>query len=127
MALTSSARRTRASAPTGRQAAMVGLNRLVADVGSPPIPEAQAWARRYDGARGPFIGLSQAVPGAAPHPWLLERMAAGAGSPQFAKYGPICGDADLRSAYAADVSSRYEGHVRPEDVAITAGCNLAFF
>ena len=56
------------------------INPLVADVGSPPIPEAQAWrsiAARWSG----LIDLSQAVPGSAPHPAMLERLAEAAGSP----------------------------------------------
>jgi hypothetical protein len=54
-------------------------------------------------------------------------MAASAGSAAGAKYGPIGGDADLRSAYAADLSNTYEGRIAPADVAVTAGCNMAFF
>ncbi|HZB63531.1 MAG TPA: aspartate/tyrosine/aromatic aminotransferase, partial [Microvirga sp.] len=77
------------------------INPLVADVGSPPIPEAQSWTGRYDGSFGPLINLSQAVPGNAPHAGLLERMAAAAGSAAGAQYGPINGDASLRQAYAA--------------------------
>jgi aspartate/methionine/tyrosine aminotransferase len=88
------------------------INPLVADVGSPPIPEAQGWTRRYDGRFGPLIDLSQAVPGNAPHPALLERMAASAGSALGAKYGPISGDADLRDAYAADLSTTYKAALR---------------
>lgn len=103
------------------------INPLVADLGSPPIPEAQSWTRRYDGSRGPLIDLSQAVPGTPPHPGLLERMAASAGDPTGAKYGPITGDANLRQAYAADVARIYEARIEPADVAVTAGCNLAFF
>jgi hypothetical protein len=103
------------------------INPLVADVGSPPIPEAQSWTRRYDGSRGPLIDLSQAVPGTPPHPGLLERMAESAGDPTGAKYGPITGDAGLRQAYAADVARIYEARIEPADVAVTAGCNLAFF
>ena len=68
-------------------AATRAINPLVADVGSPPIPEAQGWTRRYDGACGPLIDLSQAVPGAAPHPELLRRLADAAGSVGGAKYG----------------------------------------
>jgi aspartate/methionine/tyrosine aminotransferase len=103
------------------------LNALVTDVGSPPIPEARAWLDRYDGAYGPVINLSQAVPGNAPHHGILERLAMAAGSPEAAKYGPINGDADLRAAYAAEMSRFYEGRIDPADTAITAGCNMAFF
>jgi aspartate/methionine/tyrosine aminotransferase len=103
------------------------INSLVADVGSPPIPEAQNWTRRYDGSFGPLINLSQAVPGNAPHPGLLERLAATAGSAAAAQYGPISGDPGLRQAYAAEVSRIYEGRIEPEDTAVTAGCNLAYF
>jgi len=103
------------------------INPLVADVGSPPIPEAQSWTGRYDGSFGPLINLSQAVPGNGPHAGLLERMAASAGSAAGAQYGPISGDAGLRQAYAAEMSRLYEGRVEPADTAVTAGCNLAFF
>lgn len=103
------------------------INPLVADVGSPPIPEAQSWTKRYDGSRGPLINLSQAVPGNAPHASLLERLAATAGSAAGAQYGPINGEAALREAYAAEMSRLYEGRIEPGDTAMTAGCNLAFF
>ncbi len=103
------------------------INPLVADTGSPPIPEAQGWTRRYDGARGPLIDLSQAVPGTPPHPGLLERMAATAGAAAGAKYGPIAGDADLRQTYAAEMARIYDGRIEPADVAVTGGCNMAFF
>jgi aspartate/methionine/tyrosine aminotransferase len=106
---------------------MKPINPLVADVGSPPIPEAQSWTRRYDGSYGPLINLSQAVPGNAPHAELLERMAAFAGSAAGSQYGPINGDAPLRQAYAAEMSRIYEGRIEPADTAVTAGCNLAFF
>jgi aspartate/methionine/tyrosine aminotransferase len=103
------------------------INPLVADVGSPPIPEAQAWTLRYDGSHGPLVNLSQAVPGSAPHPDLLQRLAESAGAVRGATYGPIGGDADLRTAYAAELSCHYDGRIEPADVAITAGCNMAFF
>jgi aspartate/methionine/tyrosine aminotransferase len=102
------------------------INPRVADVGSPPIPEAQGWLRRYDGAHGPVIDLSQAAPGTPPPPEFLERLAAAAGSPDAARYGPIAGDMALREAYAAHVSELYGAAVNPGEVAITAGCNLAF-
>ena len=43
------------------------------------------------------------------------------------QYGPINGDAPLRQAYAAELSRIYEGRIGPEDTAVTAGCNMAFF
>jgi aspartate/methionine/tyrosine aminotransferase len=103
------------------------LNPFVTGAGSPPIPEAHAWGRRYDGARGPLLDLSQAAPAAAPHPGLLRRLAEGAGSVEATKYGPIGGDAALKTAYAAELRRLYGGRVEPAEVTITAGCNLAFF
>ena len=44
-----------------------------------------------------------------------------------AKYGLIPGDLALRDAYAADLSATYGGAVSSDQVAITAGCNQAFF
>ncbi len=103
------------------------VNPLVADVGSPPIPEAQSWTRRYDGSYGPLINLSQAVPGNAPHASFLERLAAVAGEAGTSQYGPINGDAGLRQAYAEEMSRLYEGRIEAADTAVTAGCNMAFF
>src|SRR4051812_4749793 len=99
-------------------------NALVSDVGSPPIPEARAWLDRYDGSLGPAIHLSQAVPGNAPHPGVLERRASAAGSPDAAGYGPIAGDDDFRFAYAAELRRLYGGRIEPADIAVTTGCNM---
>jgi aspartate/methionine/tyrosine aminotransferase len=103
------------------------LNPLVVDVGSPPIPEAQGWIQRYDGAWGPPINLSQAVPGSAPHPEFLKRLGETAGSAAGARYGPIGGEEELREAYANELCRLYGGRIDPADIAITAGCNMAFF
>ena len=103
------------------------LNPWLADVAAPPIPAAHGWAARYDGSCGPMLDLCQAVPGYPPHPQVLEHLAAAAGNPASAKYGLINGDAALRVAYAAQVSGLYGGTVQPDQVAITAGCNQAFF
>jgi len=103
------------------------LNSWVTGVIAPPIPAAHAWAARYDGSRGPMLDLCQAVPGYPPHPEILDHLAAAARDPASAKYGLINGDLALREAYAAQVSGVYGGTVRPDQVAITAGCNQAFF
>lgn len=103
------------------------VNPFLVDTGTPPIPEAQAWTRRYDGANGSLLDLSQAVPGYAPHPDMLARLAAAAGDAASAGYGPILGDGALREAYAAHVSGVYGARIAVDEVAITAGCNQAFF
>ncbi len=94
--------------------------------GAPPIPAARAWAAAYDGRAGAEIDLTQAVPGYPPHPEMLERLAAAAGTRAAAGYGAIEGDAGLREALAADMSGFYRAAIDPARVAITAGCNLAF-
>jgi len=101
---------------------MPHTNPYLKAIDAPPIMAAHAWAARYDGRYGPAIDLCQAVPGYAPHPDLLARAAAAAGSPAQAKYGLIAGDTALREAYAATLPG-----VGPEQVVITAGCNQAFF
>jgi aspartate/methionine/tyrosine aminotransferase len=102
------------------------LSSTIARTDAPPIPAARAWAGRYRGEAGPAIDLTQAVPGYPPHPDLLARLAAAAGDVASAGYGPILGDPGLREALAADIAARYRAPVGVDDVAITAGCNLAF-
>ncbi len=102
------------------------INPLVADTGTPPIPEARGWLGAYDGRHGPAIDLSQAAPGSAPPDELLAHSAAGTGLAENAKYGPIHGEMNLRNALAADVARIYGAQVDAADVAITAGCNQAF-
>lgn len=81
---------------------------------------------RYGGAFGPPVDLSQAAPGSAPPDALLQRLADAAGHADTARYGPILGDGALREAYAADLCRVYGSRIDASDVAITAGCNLAF-
>ena len=106
---------------------MPALNPLLTRVELPPIPQAHAWAARYDGSHGTALDLCQAVPGWAPHPELLARLAEAAGDAANARYGLIDGDLALREAYSGEMSAVYGGRVAPDEVAITAGCNQAFF
>ncbi len=106
---------------------MPKLNPLLTRVDTPPIPAAHAWAARYTGGHGPALDLCQAVPGYPPHPELLEHLAREAATPAHARYGLINGDLDLREAYAADLSETYRALVDPAQIAITSGCNQAFF
>lgn len=92
----------------------------------PPIPMARAWAARYDGRHGPLLDLTQAVPGYPPHAELLARLGEAAAARDAAGYGPIAGDPPLREALAAELARIYGSDVAPAEVAVTAGCNLAF-
>jgi aspartate/methionine/tyrosine aminotransferase len=102
-------------------------NPHVLALASPPIPQAKAWGAAYRASHGPFIDLSQAVPGYPPAAALLSRLGAAAASPDNAGYGPILGEDALRSAYARHVGALYVTGLDAEAVAITAGCNEAFF
>ncbi|MBB3898730.1 aminotransferase [Roseococcus suduntuyensis] len=92
----------------------------------PPIPAAREWASRYAGRHGPALDLTQAVPGYPPHPELLARLGEAASQRDAAGYGPIAGDDALREALAEDASRFYGSTISAAEVAITAGCNLAF-
>jgi len=102
------------------------LNPDLVDTGTPPIPQAQGWARAYDGRSGPLIDLSQAVPGSPPPAALLQRLSEAAASADSTRYGAITGDAALREAYAAEVSRIYGGTVSAGETIVTSGCNQAY-
>jgi aspartate/methionine/tyrosine aminotransferase len=106
---------------------MATVNPLLAATDAPPIPEARAWTKRYDGRHGRLVDLSQAAPGGAPPPEMLARLAEEAGRAENARYGDITGDAALREALAAQAGALYGGRIEAADFAITAGCNQAFF
>jgi len=103
------------------------VNPLLEGLDAPPIPEARGWVRDYRGEADPLVDLSQAAPGSAPPAALLARLAAEAGTAESARYGDIRGDAALREALSGDLAARGGGTVRPSEIAITAGCNQAFF
>ncbi|MBC7151311.1 MAG: aminotransferase [Rhizobium sp.] len=102
------------------------FNPLISRLSPPPVPSVFAWARAYDGARGPLIDLSQAVPGYPPHPDMLAWLGETAASRAYAGYGPIEGESDLRTAYAAEMAEVYGATVGMENIHITSGCNQAF-
>lgn len=102
------------------------LNPDLLDTATPPIPQAQGWARAYDGKAGPLIDLSQAVPGAPPPQPLLDRLGEAAASPDATRYGAITGDMALREAYAAELLRIYGGAIAAPETLITSGCNQAY-
>lgn len=108
------------------QITLPALNPDLIDTGTPPIPEAQGWARAYDGRNGPLIDLSQAVPGSPPPDAMLRKLAEAAAKPEMTRYGAIVGDLALREAYAAEIGAIYGEQFTPGEIAITSGCNQAY-
>lgn len=95
---------------------------------APPVMEARRWA---DGVtfppERPLINVSQAAPVAAPPPPMLQAMAEMVlTDPQAHLYGPVLGLPALRAEVAGQWSVAYGGQIRPDQVAITAGCNQAY-
>lgn len=104
------------------------LNPAMAATFAPPVMEARRW---LDGiaftADRPLINVSQAAP-VDPPPEALRRAIAEAAleQPSAHLYGPVLGMDALRAEVASQWSAAYGGEIRPDEVAITQGCNQAF-
>ena len=72
--------------------------------------------------------MSQGVPGSPPTNVLLEALAKTSSSLQSTGYGHALGEPKLRAAFAQEMRMVYGQHadISANDVAITAGCNMAF-
>ncbi|TFL19711.1 aminotransferase [Jannaschia formosa] len=104
------------------------LNPAFAATFPPPVMEARRW---IEGATfpsdRPLLNLSQAAPADPPPEPLRQAMAEIVlGDPAAHLYGPVLGLPALRARVAQDWSAAYGGTVRPDQVAITSGCNQAF-
>ena len=95
---------------------------------APPIVESKAWANATAlPDHLPLLDFSQAAPSSPPPEPMREAIAdAVLSRAEVHLYGPVLGHPDLRDALAAKTSSLYGGTVRPEQIAITSGCNQAF-
>ncbi len=101
------------------------FNQNVIDTEFPPVTEAAGWVSGRNFPKDfPLIDVSQAVPGYSTSPEILNHLAEAIKQPQVSKYGHALGLTPLREQYAAELQSRYVG---VDNVAITAGCNQAFY
>jgi aspartate/methionine/tyrosine aminotransferase len=94
----------------------------------PPVMEARRW---LDGVTHPtdrpLINVSQAAPVDPPVKELRQAMADAALHDDDAHlYGPVLGNIALRKALATKTNAHYNAAIKPENVAITSGCNQAF-
>lgn len=95
---------------------------------SPPVMEARRW---LDGvihpADRPLLNVSQAAPVDPPPAPMRDAMADMIrDDAETHLYGPVLGLPDLRAEIATRWTDAYGGEVRPDQVAITSGCNQAF-
>ena len=107
---------------------MAPINPAIAATFAPPVMEARRWLQgmTFPPDR-PLLNVSQAAPVEPPPEPLRAAIAQAAlDRPEAHLYGPVLGNPDLRAALAAEFGSAYGGHVAPEQVAITQGCNQAF-
>ena len=95
---------------------------------SPPIMQARRWLEGVTfPPNRPLINLSQAAPTEPPPVPLREAMAEMILSdPSVHLYGPVLGLPALREEVASQWTQAYAGAIRPDQVAITAGCNQAY-
>jgi len=95
---------------------------------APPVMEARRWLDGVTHPAGrPLINVSQAAPVDPPPQGLRQAMADAALTRDDAHlYGPVLGLPELRVELAAQTSAHYAGHITPNQVCITSGCNQAF-
>ena len=104
------------------------LNPAMAATDPPPVMEARRWlADASFTADRPLLNVSQAAPVDPPPLALRQALAeAAVNDPAAHLYGPVLGNPDLRAEIALQWSAAYGGTIRPDQVAITQGCNQAF-
>ncbi len=107
---------------------MSPFSALLRATSQPPVMEARRWvADASFPPDRPLLNPSQAAPVDPPPEPLRAAMAEMVlNEPDTHLYGPVLGLSDLRAEIAGRWSAQYGGAIHPEDVAITAGCNMAF-
>ncbi|MDF1855439.1 aminotransferase [Pseudooceanicola sp.] len=93
-----------------------------------PVMQARRWLAGAEfPPERPLINVSQAAPvDSPPEPLRREMARLVMAEPQAHLYGPVLGLPELRDEIARQWSAAYDGKVRPDQVAITSGCNEAF-
>ena len=104
------------------------LNPAMAATEPPPVMEARRWLADVTfSADRPLLNVSQAAPVDPPPLGLRQALAeAAVNDPSAHLYGPVLGNPELRAEIAQQWSAAYGGTIRPDQVAITQGCNQAF-
>lgn len=104
------------------------LNPVLRATLAPPVMEARRWLSETELPPGlPLLNLSQAAPVDPPPAHMRAAMARAMEEDAGVHlYSPVLGNPPLRAAIAARSNALYGGQVRPDQVALTSGCNQAF-
>lgn len=104
------------------------LNPALAATLAPPVMEARRWLAETKLPPGmALLNLSQAAPVDPPPMAMREAMArAMIDDPSVHLYGPVLGASPVREALAERNCALYGGTIRPDQIALTSGCNEAF-
>ncbi|EIN09930.1 PLP-dependent transferase [Punctularia strigosozonata HHB-11173 SS5] len=94
-----------------------------------PIPAAYSWGSRYVASPSrPLLDMAQGSPSGPPPAVVLDVMKEAVSNPTSSRYDTAEGNRQLAKALVGEMKTVYgEGiDVNDADVAITAGCNLAY-
>jgi aspartate/methionine/tyrosine aminotransferase len=96
------------------------------------IPAALGWAQLYSPTSlKPLLNVSQGTPSSGPFPVLKAALSRASASDEGNSYGEILGVPALKEQLVNEMKIVYgtgtEIDITPDDVGITAGCNLAFY
>ncbi len=112
---------------TGADCGKTGMTSRTQTTFAPPVMEARRWLEGVTFPDNqPLINVSQAAPVDPPPAPLRAAMAEALELPETHLYGPVLGLPALRAELSAQWSAHYHGTARPDQVAITSGCNQAF-
>ncbi|MDG2341387.1 MAG: aminotransferase [Paracoccaceae bacterium] len=94
----------------------------------PPILESKTWAQNTAlPGHLPLLDFSQAAPSSPPPAPMLQALSeAVLHEPNIHLYGSVLGTPELRAALAEKTGQLYNGKIKPDQIAITSGCNQAF-
>ena len=94
------------------------------------IPRAYEWALKYPSSPNrPLLDMSQGVPGTPPPKSVQDALAYTSSSPESFGYCRWDGELGMRKALVEEMKCVYgvgDTNLNVDDVALTAGCNLAF-
>jgi aspartate/methionine/tyrosine aminotransferase len=93
------------------------------------IPQAYKWAEKYSPTPArPLLDMSQGVPGIPPQKSLQNALGKAGSSLSAVGYCPVEGEPALRTALAEEMKTIYgpQSDINSQDIALTAGCNMAF-